>query len=345
MQVTEHSAHFKLFFILLILFFSVSSFAQKIPNQDINALLDKGITDIINQNYSSAEKTFTYLDKTYSDLPLGKVYLAATKIAKAYDYSEPFDAEEIEIILESAKQQSQSLLDLNEDDIWFKYYFALTEGYISYFDALQGNWLEAMSTGLSSVSAFEECLELDPEFSEALIALGTYEYWKSRKTEFLNWLPFVDNDMEEGIQKLKSVINLNSYNSHLALNSLIWIYIDMEDYEMAARYAKMGIDRYPESRYFKWGLARAYENINPYDAIRVYKQILKSYPKTKNGNSVNEITLQHLIAQQYAKIGNQEKAIYYCDRILGQKNIPQYAAVQLKDRIYKVKELKTELTN
>ena len=186
---------------------------------------------------------------------------------------------------------------------------------------------------------------MDPEFSEALIALGTYEYWKSRKTEFLNWLPFVDNEMEEGIHKLKKVINLDSYNSHLALNSIIWIYIDMEDYEMAAGYAKMGIDRYPESRYFKWGLARAYENINPYDAIRVYKQILKSYPKTKNGNSVNEITLQHLIAQQYAKIGNQEKAIYYCDRILGQKNIPQYAALQLKDRIYKVKELKTELTN
>jgi hypothetical protein len=59
---------------------------------------------------------------------------------------------------------------------------------------------------------------------------------------------------------------------------------------------------------------------------------------------VNEITLKHIIAQQYAKIGETQQAIEYCDEVLSIKNIPPKILEDMSDRLERVKELKIELT-
>jgi tetratricopeptide (TPR) repeat protein len=91
-------------------------------------------------------------------------------------------------------------------------------------------------------------------------------------------------------------------------------------------------------------MARAYEETNPLKAIELYKQILNSYPDIKNGNYKNEITLKHIIAQQYARLGDKEEAIKYCDEILSMKNIPKKTMVEMQERLERVNELKKELT-
>ena len=91
-------------------------------------------------------------------------------------------------------------------------------------------------------------------------------------------------------------------------------------------------------------MARAYEETNPLKAIKLYKEILNSYPEIKTGNYKNEITLKHIIAQQYARLGNREDAIKYCDEILSMKNIPKKTLEEMSNRLERVNELKKELT-
>jgi hypothetical protein len=162
----------------------------------------------------------------YLNLPFGKIYLAVVSIAESYDYAEEFDSDFIYNNLEEAKKQSLDLLDEDEDNVWYNYFYALSEGYIAYFNAINESWLSAVSTGLNSISAFEKCLESDPAFYESYIAIGTFEYWKSRKSEPLSWLPFIDDNKSYGIERLITAIDSSSYNTYLAINSLIWIYID-----------------------------------------------------------------------------------------------------------------------
>lgn len=127
---------------------------------------------------------------------------------------------------------SERLLKSDPHYIWNHYFLALTEGYIAYYDALRESWLQAFSTGLSSVSGFEDCLEIDENFYESLIAIGSFKFWKSNKTEFINWLPFIDDEKELGIKYLQKAIKSSGYNSHLAIHSLIWIYIDQKILKM-----------------------------------------------------------------------------------------------------------------
>jgi tetratricopeptide (TPR) repeat protein len=344
MPETEHLARSKLFFFLIILLICLESKAQVYPDATVDSLLRTGIDYIVKQDYKSASETFYTLDDKYPSLPLGKIYLAANKIAEAYDYAEEFNETFIYGNLESAKLQAQQLEKTDDQNIWNQYFFALSEGYLSYFEALNNNWFSALSSGVNSISKFEQILEADENFYEAYIAIGTFEYWKSRKLEFVNWVPFADDTKDIGIDLLIVAIDSSSYNSHLAVNSLIWIYIDQKKYADAMEVAQSALEEFPQSRTFKWGMARAYEELNPLKSIELYKEILNSYPELKNSNYVNEITLKHIIAQQYAKIGETQQAIEYCDEVLSIKNILPKILEDMSDRLERVKELKIELT-
>jgi len=318
--------------------------AQVYPDVKVDSLIKTGIHLIVNQDYSSANKIFGNLNKEYSHLPLGKIYLAANKIAEAYDYAQDFDETYILNNLESAKEQSEKLIDADDTNIWYHYFYALAEGYISYYDAIGGSWFSALSKGINSISEFEKILIEDKNFYEAYIAIGTFEYWKSRKLEFMDWLPFASDTKNIGIDRLIVAIDSSSYNSHLAVNSLIWIYIDQKKYTDAIKVAEKALTESPKSRTFKWGLARAYEEVNPLKAIEYYLDILNSYPSSLKENYTNVITLKHLIAQQYVKIGDKENAVKYCDEILSMKNIPKKTLDELSGRLERVKSLKNELS-
>jgi len=318
--------------------------AQVYPDARVDSILRAGIRQIVNQDYKSAEGIFGKLNREYSHLPLGKIYLAANKIAEAYDYAQDFDETYILNSLESAKEQSEKLVEQDEANIWYRYFYALSEGYISYYEAIEGSWFSALSTGINSISEFEEILMEDENFYEAYIAIGTFEYWKSRKLEFVDWLPFASDTKNIGIDRLIVAIDSSSYNSHLAINSLIWIYIDQKKYDEAINVAGKALNEFPQSRTFKWGLARAYEEENPLKAIELYLDILNSYPGSLKENYKNEITLMHIIAQQYVKLGDKDKALKYCNEILSVKNIPQKTLDELSERLERVKSLKKDLS-
>jgi len=343
--VIEHSALFSkknLLLFLLFIFFS-KNFGQVYPDKSIHKILKSGINLIIDQKYDEAEKLFNQLDKTRKDIPLGKIYLAAVHIAKAYDYNEPYDDELITKYLEGAKKISERLLKNDEKNIWNNYFLALTKGYIAYYNALNENWLQAFSTGLSSVAGFEDCLEIDKNFYESFIAIGSFKFWKSKKTEFINWLPFIDDEKVLGIRYLQNAVKYSGYNSHLAIHSLVWIYIAQEDFENAIKVAELALKSHPQSRIFKWGLARSYENIDPVKSVLLYKEILNSYPKNLKSNKINEVTLKHIIAQQLIKINKKEEAIIICNEILSINGYSKFELDKVNDRLDRVRNLKQDL--
>lgn len=344
MQETEHLVHYNILFLTFTFLFYTSAFSQHYPDRRIDSLLKSGIQNIISQNYTDAENEFRILNRDYPRLPFGNIYLAAVQIAKAYDYGEQYESDLIESHLEAAEKISEDLLASGENNLWYNYFYALTEGYIAYFDALNGNWLSALSTGINSISAYEKCLDIDDKFFEAYIAIGTFEYWQSRKMEFLNGLPFYEDRTKVGIENLRTASDSASYNSYLAINSLIWIYIDKKDFKKAAELGEKILQEFPRSRYFKWGLARAYEEINPVKSINLYQEILDSFHNNDRRNYINEITLKHLIAQQFFKLGEKKKVLELCQEMLSVKNLTEFEHSILDERIQRVKELQESLT-
>jgi predicted Zn-dependent protease len=343
MQEIERLALYKITTLIIItILFSNNSYSQRFPNSEINKLLDLGIEYILNQNYELAKSKFTLLDKNHPDLPLGKIYLAVLEITKAFDLGEDLNIS-IDENLDSALQISEYLHNSEPVNLWYNYFVALSKGYKAYYKALNGEWISAISTGISSVNYFEDCLEIDSTFYEAYIALGTYKFWKSKKLEFLEWLPFIADESSDGIRYLETALEKTSYNKNLAAVSLIWIYIENKNFHRAIRIAEEALKKNPINRTLKWGLARAYEDVNPLKSILVYQELLASYQKIPNQNHFHELTLKHLLAQQYVKIGDKRNALRLCEEILMENKLHDDVREKLEDRIKRVEKLKKDL--
>jgi hypothetical protein len=310
--------------ILIILFIFIScSFtaAQIYPDPKVDSLLSSGIENIIKQEYDYAKRDFVILEKKYPEIPLGKIYLAAVEIAKSSDLALPYNLNFIYQKLDEAKDQAEDLLRQNDNEIWNYYFLALANGYRSYFNALNGDWISAFGEGITSVNIFEHCLEIDPLFYESYIAIGTYKYWKSKETRFI---PFIKDERKEGIKYLEKAVKHSSYNSYLAVNSLIWIHIDKNEPEKAIELANLILADFPGCRFFRFGLARAYEDIDLKKAIAEYYKILNSYTENEKPNRCNEIIIMHLIAQQYNKLGEHSKSLELCREILNIENLTRF---------------------
>jgi tetratricopeptide (TPR) repeat protein len=186
---------------------------------------------------------------------------------------------------------------------------------------------------------------MDKEFYEAFVAIGSYKYWKSNQTEFLNWLPFVDDEKELGIKYLQKAVEYSGYSSHLAINSLAWIYIEQKDFSSAIKLADSALKEHPNSRIYIWILARCYQEVDVSKSISLYQKVLESYPKDLKSNKINEVTLKHLIAQQLVKIKKKDEALNLCNEILSIKGYTNFEKDALNNRLERVQNLKKDITN
>lgn len=340
MPETEHLVRFKFSFILFIFYFQLS--AQTYPDYMVNYLLNSGIDDILFQNYDAAEEKFIRLEKEFSNLPLGKIFQSAVLITKSVDYNSFNDDERIYFLLEKAEEQSDSLLNISKGNVWHHYFKALSVGYQSYFSALKSNYFNAFASAITSLEHFEECLEIDSLFYESYTALGSYLYWKSAKTEFLNWMPFFEDNREIGIVYLESAFEYATYHKHLAAYSLVWIYIDMGEFEKAISTAEKFLEKFPYSRFFLEGAARAFEEIDRRKSIEYYEKMIESLPINISTIVINKIILLHKIAMQHEKLGNNKKALALCDEILSITIDENFQEI-LEDRLERVQQLKKKL--
>lgn len=328
---------------LIFLFVIKQLFGQQFPNQKVDSLLNLGIQNILNENYGSAKKIFKLIDKDFSDLPLGKIYLAAAHIAESVDYEKSPNENYIDSILTEAQNQTEILLKSDGENLWYNYFEATIYGYRAYFNSITSNLVSAFADGVLSLHSFQNCLEIDNNFNEALIANGIYKYWKSAQTKSLNWLPFVKDEREEAIKLLETSIKHKSYNQYLGISSLIWIYIDNNESQKAVDLSKKMLEQYKNSRYFNWALARAYQDISKEKSIEIYQQILTSVEKLKNRNFYNDIVLKHKMAMLYFDLENYNKSYQLCLQILDFDIKSEEIKNRLDERLNRVLDLKNEL--
>lgn len=337
----EHLVRFSL--VITFFFYSLLS-AQVYPDKNIDTYLRSGIKFILEENYSAAEKKFRNLKTEYPELPFGNIYLAATEIAKSLDFYKPFNEDLIFSYLDSASEQADKLFEANDTLIWNVYFKALSSGYYAYFQAMRGNYFSAISNGINSIKDYNECLKLNPNFYEAFIAIGTFNYWSSSKTLGLKWLPFVKDNSSGSISMLEKAISKPAYNKYLAAYSLCWIYLDNNEPNKSIKLAKNILNEHPKSRLFMWVLANGLKRTNKAKAVEVYNNILNSFNALPDSLPVVKIILKHKIAMLLYDLKKYESAKKLCSEIiLMKKSLNENELDIVEERLDRVIELNDKI--
>lgn len=295
-----------------------------------------------NGDYEKSLNSFQILSSEYNNLPLGKIMLAANEIFYSYDYQVPYNEKKILRLLEEAEEHSNRLLKNERKNKWNRYYLSLAEGYKTLYEGLTKDWLNMISDGISCISNYNSILEIDPAFYEAYIAIGAFKFWRSENIKYLQWLPFINDEREEGIRLLKLSVNQNSYHDFLGMDVLFWINMRRGETEKARMIAEESLRKYPDNRLFKMNLARYYETTDRRKAIRLYEEVLNAYERNKPLNRINEVTIKTKIAISYFELGEVKKVVEITQPILKIKDFSKHESLSLAGRLERLSKLNTD---
>jgi tetratricopeptide (TPR) repeat protein len=312
---SERSKSLRRIYFICILFAGLGieqTFAQWKLEPALDSLVAQGIDCIWKQEYLQADSIFSEVVYRYPNHPAGYLYRATVIQAHSIDYDVLIESGKFDSLLAQGRTTAASL-----SSPWCEYFLGTANGCAAYAQVERGEWFGGVKKGMTSASEFEEVLEKDSSFYDAYVGLGTYYYWSSRKTAFIRWLPFVQDNRALGIQLLSIGAEHSEYNRFAAVSALVSIYLDAEEYEQAELWARNGLKSYPENRVFLWGLATAFDRQQHYpEAVTAYTNLLENILHVHLSHPYSEIVCRLNLAKSKLALSDTTTAREHLRKIL-----------------------------
>lgn len=277
------------------------------------AALQRGEELGINHHYDQALALFDSIAAADSTDPAGPFFRAAIYQSMMLDHESAEWQERFYDSIAEAAGRVNNQLRRDPHNPWARFFAGATFAYKSAQLSREGNYWPAWRAIRTSLGYLEPLYREDSTFCDALLGIGTWHYWRSRLTVNLSWLPFFPDRRSQGIAEIKHASQCARLSNASAWSNLAWIYIRENDYDQAIAYARLGLSRYPASRFFLWPLAEALFLKQAYaEALAAYTELHASVRASGQRNGYNELVILWKMAQCHEKLGQLEQArIHY----------------------------------
>jgi len=274
-------------FIILIL--TVPTVLAEFPDSSDLFLIKQGIGLSLNEQYAEAETLFSDLKLKYPDHPAGSFFLAATLLAQMSDYETFDDNDDFKKLIKATISQADKLRDGDRNSAW-AYYFM---GMANFYQALQGSRrsskFSVLKQGIRGKNLLNKCLDLDSTLSDAYLGLGSYYYWGSVKTAGYDWLPFIGDNKQQGLDYLQIASQQSYFSTDLVNSALIRIYYNENLSQSADSLVNILESKFPQGKSFLWAQASGrFSALDFKGALKIYGQLRD---RLKSENSMNNYNL------------------------------------------------------
>lgn len=167
-------------------------------NDTFNLLISSGLESINSLDYSDARRTFGELANKFPDQPAGPHYLAQTLwlemlfqsrrllgtvyssesfYSKTEDKPDPQKLAQFQNLVSRAKNLAQVKLRRDPNDVEALYFLGSSEALKAVFTAtVERRFMSALREGSRAVDHHRKVVKLDPEFHDAEVTIGLYDY-------------------------------------------------------------------------------------------------------------------------------------------------------------------------
>jgi tetratricopeptide (TPR) repeat protein len=312
----------------------------------LHALVLNGIDLTWQQRYREADSVFEVASREFPDHPAGFVYRAGVLQTDAVDHESIVDQTRLDSLLNLGKEKARSMIQVREESAWGEFFLGTAEGCDSYARVYRGDWMSGAMKGMNSFSAFKDAVRLDTSMYDADAGIGGFYYWRSRKTEHFNWIPFVGDDRPEGFTLLEKTARQGIYNRYTALSMLVAIHADAGNFDKAIAFAEEGLRRYPSNQVFLWGLTTALQRSGRViEAIDAYERLLRSLTAEQGRNLYNELACRLNIARLRNSVGDTTNVNLYLTTILKHSvdNFPRHLRERVEGKLTEARDLLRKL--
>ena len=217
-----------------------------------------------NQDFDKGEKLINEMIDKYPDIPKYYFFKIITATFRIQAEAEDMDFEKRK---EFRDKENEALSKYTEDTInrfkgitptpENKYYLAYLYGYLGRMKGENGSYLAAFNNGKKSKGMLEELVRDNPDFYDAYLLLGMFEYYADRLggvTEFVAGILGFSGSRNTGMKYMKLAYEKGDLAKPFAEFILGETYLFQESNPFTARYYfKKLVEKYPgNSSFYDW---------------------------------------------------------------------------------------------
>lgn len=270
------------------------------------------------EDYRHAESLFASLSVVEPHHPMGPLMQAATLNVEMVDNELYLRQDEFWTLLDIAEARAKSWLKSKPEDSWALCCLGHVYGYRAVWEGRFGSWFAALKRGLNARGAYDHALEADSNCMDVYIGIGSYHYWKSAKSEFINWLPLVvKDDKSKGIAEMKVALKRGWLSQGAAAAGLVAIYMHRKAYGSALELAREWQAVYPQGKAFLWGQAYALFALErDREALAAFDSVKARLQMDSGQGWYNHIEVDYHRAELFERMGDSARAGGVRDTVL-----------------------------
>jgi len=267
----------------------------------------RGIAFSITEQFDSAKAQFEPMIVADSTDCGAYFFLAAVYHSQMMDAEDFAQVDTFQVLLDDAYRHAEAAIKVGDNPAWALFIEGCTHAYRAALETHIGSWFKAMKEAVKGKNRCLDALRIDPNFWDAYVILGNYHYWKSARTDFINWLPLVADRKEQGVEELRLAADSSLVSRDLALNSLVWVLLDADRDQEALAAAQDLYGRYPSSRLANWAMAFADLHAGKlHQATKHFQAIVDQLEPDTTQNYFNLIECRYHLAKIYQEAGDEE---------------------------------------
>lgn len=272
--------------LLLLLLLPTGAFAQQTSkpaeaSSQLDTLRAAGYEALYNLDYDGARRRFTELARLFPDHPAGPQCIAATVWLQQLNQSWRLQAslynneaysgnkekidrkllEEFRDAIRRAKTLAETRLRKDPSDVEALYFLGAAEGLESAFAAgVERRFMAALRSGSRAVDRHREVLKRDPEYHDAELTIGLYNYVVGSlpmPVKIVAGTMGYKGSKKRGLETLERVAKEGKWAKDVARVLLVDLYKREKRWSDAATVATDLSGRYPQNYLFKLQIADA----------------------------------------------------------------------------------------
>jgi tetratricopeptide (TPR) repeat protein len=276
-----------------------------------------GIHATIGDLFRRADSIFAALSDAYPLSPIGPLFAAGNVQAEMLDLEDNQLRDKFFTLIAEAERRAQAISGGAAERSDAEFALGVAAGYRAVYESKWGGWIAALKKGMSAKRHFQRALESDSSHCDAYLGLGSYHYWKSAKTDWINWTPIVSDDRRLGIDMLDRSLRGGVFTRETARAALAVVLINEGMYRESIAHADTLAVQFPDAKSPLWLKAKSYYAIYEWDsAIAIFDIIEHRIRATGKGNYYNLIECAYHRAHCHWGAGRYREAQSECGKAL-----------------------------
>jgi tetratricopeptide (TPR) repeat protein len=311
-----------------------------------DASFTKGIEALHNLDFPQAQRHFEEVQRRYRDHPAGPYYLAAnlfletlmkperllpllSNLSRSKTFDGKFEnkgdqetTQRFRTLTRQADRLSKARLQRNSRDFVALYFQGTTQGLMAAFKGtLEGSITGAMRDGSDGVDKHREVLRLNPDFHDAELSIGLYDYTVGALPFPIKVMAAIANirgSKKRGLETLERVGREGDLERYISRIILVVLYKREKRYSDAIERSRELTIAYPRNYLFKLAHADALiseatvqRTNNPSTAANLEREaftMFESLLKTQAAHNAPAELIHFIHGEALLKAGHAERA-------------------------------------